>query len=108
MLEEEIINLKTKHRSISEQIRVFEKKTTSDMGYEVGDNVKVEQSGESATINSVDSTRGMVNIITSAGRSMDVSVDKISSLEGKEKQVEEKNAETEEEKAAKEESKKKD
>ncbi len=108
MLEEEIVKLKTKHRSISEQIRVFEKKTTSDTGFEVGDNVKVEHSGESATVNSIDSSRGVVNIITSGGRSMDVSVDKISSLEGKEKQVEEKNAETEEEKAAKEESKKKD
>jgi hypothetical protein len=93
MLEEEMVKLKNKHRSVSEDIRAFEKKTISDMGYEVGDNVKVIDSGESATINSIDSTRGVVNIITSGGRTMDVAVSKITSLEGSEKQAEEKNME---------------
>jgi hypothetical protein len=92
VLESEIQKLKDSHKEISGAIKAFEKRTTSDVGYEIGDEVKLTESGDIATVSSINSSRDTVTVITGAGKTMEVSTNKISSLESQIAVAEEVNA----------------
>jgi len=100
LLESEMSKLRNDHRSISQQIKAFENKT-SDAGLEVGDEVKLE-SGDSATVTSINSSRDTVTVVTAGGKTQEVPITKVSSMESEISRAEAKNAneseETEEEK----------
>jgi hypothetical protein len=91
-LESEIIKLKNTHRSIADEIKAFENKSTSDAGYEAGETVKLVESGESATISSVNSTRDSLIVVTASGKTIEVPVDKVTSLDADIAQSNAKNA----------------
>lgn len=97
-LEYEMLSLKATHRSISEKIKAFENRSTSDIPYEAGEEVKLNDTGEIATITSVDSTRNMLVVVTSTGRSVEVPATKVSSVESNMTNSAAKNAEDEESK----------
>lgn len=81
MLESEILTLKNKHRKVSSEITMFEGKTSSSMGIEATDEVKLKSSGESATVVSVDTSSNKVIVITASGSTKEVSGNEIVSIE---------------------------
>lgn len=81
VLEAELSNLKNAHRSISKKIKTFETKTTSDIGFEIGDEVKLTESGDSATITGINSSRNTVTVVTGNGQTLEVPSTKLSSIE---------------------------
>ncbi len=91
VLEEELTKLKSQHRNLAQQIKSFESKTTSDVGYDVGEEVKLTETGDSATITAVNSSRETVTVVTAKGKTVEVPVSKISSAEADTKKAEAKN-----------------
>ncbi len=91
VLEEELTKLKSQHRNLAQQIKSFESKTTSDAGYDVGEEVKLTETGDSATITAVNSSRETVTVVTAKGKTVEVPVSKISSTEADTKKAEAKN-----------------
>ena len=81
VLETELSTLKNTHRSISKKIKAFETKTASDIGFEIGDEVKLSESGDSATITGINSSRNTVTVVTGNGQTMEVPSTKLSSIE---------------------------
>lgn len=96
MLIGEISKLKNKHKEISSEIKIFEKKS-SDAGVEAGDEIRIISSGELATISSIDSSQGIVSAITSGGKNVQVKTNDIESLEKKIEKAEEDNEDEEDE-----------
>lgn len=90
VLEEEISKLRNDHRSISDKIRAFENKG-SDAGFESGDEVKLVDSGDSATVVSVDSSTDSVTVVTSKGKTISVPISKVISQEAEIAKAETKN-----------------
>jgi len=99
-LEKEIASLKATHRSIAEKIRAFENKTSSDIGFEVGEEVKITESGDIATVSSINSSRNSVVVVTSAGKTVELPVNKLVSVEADLERVGAKNAEDSKKKLA--------
>lgn len=96
-LESELVKLKNSHREAAEKIKAFENKS-SDAGYEVGEEVKLTESGEVATVSSINSSRDTLIVVTSNGKTVEVPASKVSSMDS---EIEKANAENAE-KAAKE------
>ena len=81
MLESEIAKLKADHRELTNRIKAFEAKSTSDAGHDVGDEVKLTETGDAATITSIDSSRDMVTVVTSKGQTKTLPLSGITSEE---------------------------
>ena len=96
VLETELSTLKDAHRSISKKIKAFETKTTSDIGFEIGDEVKLSESGDSATITGINSSRNTVTVVTGNGQTLEVPSTKLSSIEADMATAAEDNAEVKE------------
>jgi hypothetical protein len=80
-LENEVASLKATHRNIAEKIKAFENKTTSDVGFEIGEEVKLVETGDAATVSAIDSNTDSLVVITSNGRTVKVPVSKVSSVD---------------------------
>lgn len=95
-LEQEISKLRTEHRLIGEKIKTFES-AKSECGCDVGDEVKLNDTGDTATVVSVNSSRDTLTVVTSKGKTIEVPVSKISSIEAEitKAEVKNENAETE-------------
>lgn len=78
ILDSEISKLKENYSKISSEIVSFEK-AINECEYEVGESVKINETGELASIVSIDSSRKTVTVVTSAGKSREIGVNKISS-----------------------------
>jgi|LakMenEpi03Aug12_release.lakeMendotaPanAssembly.Ray.scaffolds.fasta_scaffold16082_5 hypothetical protein len=91
MLRTEIDSLKSKYQVLSAELRKFEAKS-SDAGVEIGEDVKLEN-GELATVQSIDSTNKTVTVITATGKTMDLPVNKVTSVEAEEAKAMERNEE---------------
>jgi hypothetical protein len=96
VLESEITVLRNNHKKLSAKIKAFESKTTSDAGFEIGDEVKLSDSGDSATVTSINSSRNTVSVVTAKGKTMEVPTSKVSSQEAEMSKANEKNAEVKE------------
>jgi hypothetical protein len=81
MLESEMAKLREDHRNISSSIKAYENKTTSDVGFDIGDEVKLTDSGDSATITAINSSRDTVTVVTAKGTTKEVPTSKVASLE---------------------------
>ena len=97
-LEREMASLKATHRSISEQIKAYENKTTSDIGFEVGEEVKLTESGDIATVSSINSSRNTLIVVTANGRTVEVPAGKAISVHADLERAAENNAKVEESK----------
>jgi transcription antitermination factor NusG len=92
-LEREMASLKSTHRSIAEKIKAFENKTSSDIGFEVGEEVKLTESGDIATVSSINSSRNTLIVVTSNGRTVEVPAGKAVSIHADLEKANAKNAE---------------
>jgi hypothetical protein len=92
MLESEISKLRSEHKEISSMIKAFEKRNVSDAGYEIGDEVKLKESGEIATVTTINSSRDTVSVVTGGGKTMELAITEIASLEADLAAAEEDNA----------------
>lgn len=92
MLESEISKLRSEHKEISSMIKAFEKRNVSDAGYEIGDEVKLKESGEIATVTTINSSRDTVSVVTGGGKTMELAITEIASLEADLATAEEDNA----------------
>lgn len=99
VLEEEISKLRASHRTLASQIRAFESKVSSDAGFDVGDQVRINETGDSATVTAINSSRGTVTVVTESGQSIEIPLDKVSSTEAEAAKAAAKNEEDEEVKA---------
>ena len=90
MLESEVAGLKKQHRSITSKIAAFESKG-SDAGYEVGDEVKLTESGDSATVTAINSSRNTISVVTAKGKTLEVPTSKVSSLSAETAKANERN-----------------
>ena len=97
VLDEEITKLKENYKHISNEIKEAEN-SINESGYEVGDEVKINETGELATVSSIDSTRNTITVITASGRTAELDIKKISSLDSEIVKAEEKNKEAEDSK----------
>jgi len=79
-LEKESNSLKATHRSIAEKIRAYENQNSSDIGFEVGEEVKLTESGDIATVSSINSTRNSIIVVTSNGKTVEVPAGKAISV----------------------------
>ena len=79
VLEEEVTKLKASHRVLSGKIKTFESNAISDAGVEVGDEVRINETGDCATVTSIDSSRNTVTVVTEQGASVEMPIDKVSS-----------------------------
>ena len=91
VLENEISKLKNQYRKVAADIKLFET-GTSDLGYEVGDEIKINETGDIATVISINSVRNTVTVVNAAGRTNELDTTKISSLESQLTKNEETNA----------------
>jgi hypothetical protein len=92
-LETEIASLKATHRNIAEKIKAFENKTSSDVGFEIGEEVKLTESGDLATISSINSSRNTLIVVTSNGKTVEVPSNKAISVHSEMAAASAKNAE---------------
>jgi hypothetical protein len=95
-LENEIASLKATHRSIAEKIKAFENKTSSDVGFEVGEEVKLTESGDLATVSSINSSRNTLIVVTTNGKTVEVPAGKAVSVHTEIANANAKNAEVNE------------
>jgi hypothetical protein len=79
VLEEEVTKLKASHRVLSGKIKTFESNAVSDAGVDVGDEVRINETGDCATVTSINSSRNTVTVVTEEGKSVEMSIDKVSS-----------------------------
>jgi hypothetical protein len=79
VLEEEVTKLKSSHRVLSGKIKAFESNAVSDAGVDVGDEVRINETGDCATVTSINSSRNTVTVVTEEGKSVEMSLDKVSS-----------------------------
>jgi hypothetical protein len=79
-LESEILSLKATHKKIAEKIKAFENKTSSDVGFEIGEEIKLTDTGELATISAINSSRNTVIVVTASGKTVEVPVNKAISV----------------------------
>ncbi len=100
-LEKEIASLKSTHRSIAEKIKAFENKTSSDIGFEVGEEVKLTESGDIATVSSINSSRNTLIVVTANGRTVEVPAGKATSIHADIEKSNAKNAKVDEEESKK-------
>jgi hypothetical protein len=98
-LRTELQNLRSQYEALSQKLKKFEAKT-SDAGVEVGQDVKLE-SGELATITGIDSTNKKVNVVTADGKTKELPLNKIHSIEAEQKVAMEKNEKRGDEEAEK-------
>jgi hypothetical protein len=80
VLKDELSGLKDQYRDIIKKIRTFES-TSSEAGYEANEQVKIIETGELATISSINSSRNSVVVVTSSGKSIEMPTNKICSIE---------------------------
>ena len=99
ILDKEITKLKNNYSKVSSDIKTFES-TLSDAGYETGDTVKLKSNGELATVQSVNSSRKTLLVITNSGKSVEVSLNDIVSKEDEIVVSQEKNKEEDDKKKA--------
>lgn len=92
-LETEIASLKATHRNIAEKIKAFENKTSSDVGFEIGEEVKLTESGDLATVSSINSSRNTLIVVTSNGKTVEVPSNKAISVHSEMATANAKNAE---------------
>lgn len=97
-LEKEVNSLKSTHRSIAEKIRAYENQNSSDIGFEVGEEVKLTESGDIATVSSINSTRNSIIVVTSNGRTVEVPAGKATSVHAELEKANANNAKVEESK----------
>ena len=100
MLKRELKVLRNKWSSINEEIEKFENidfdysmSLIEDAKFNIGDYVKIKESGETGKIISIDATSGRYTILTDAGRTEDHRVNDIQDLEEAMSDAAEKNAE---------------
>jgi len=79
-LESEIQSLKATHKKIAEKIKAFEAKTSSDVGFEVGEEIKLSDTGELATVSSINSSRNSLIVVTASGKTVEVPAGKAVSV----------------------------
>jgi hypothetical protein len=97
VLEEEVSKLRASHRLLATQIRTFESKASSDAGFDVGDQVRINETGDSATVTAINSSRGTATVVTESGQSIEIPLTKVSSTEADSAKANAKNAEDDEE-----------
>jgi hypothetical protein len=97
-LEKEVNSLKSTHRSIAEKIKAYENQNSSDIGFEVGEEVKLTESGDIATVSSINSTRNSIIVVTSNGRTVEVPAGKATSVHAELEKANANNAKVEESK----------
>jgi hypothetical protein len=100
MLKRELRVLRNKWSSINEEIEKFENADfdpsmalIEDAKFNIGDYVKIKESGETGKIVSIDGTSGRYTVLTDAGRTEDHRVNDIQDLEEAMSDAAEKNAE---------------
>ena len=81
LLENEIDELKKQHKDLTNKIKTFESKATSDAKVEVTDEVIIEGSTDVFTVTSINSSRGTVSVVDNNGKTKEISVTKIRSAE---------------------------
>jgi len=79
VLEEEVTKLKASHRVLSGKIKTFESNAVSDAGVDVGDEVRIDETGDCATVTAINSSRNTVTVVTEQGKSVEMAIDKVSS-----------------------------
>lgn len=79
-LKDELLGLKEQYKDIIKRIRTFES-AASEAGFETNEEVKIKETGELATILSINSARNSVIVVTSSGKSIEMPVSKICSIE---------------------------
>jgi preprotein translocase subunit YajC len=84
-LRRELINLKAQYTALSEKLKKFASKP-SDSGVEVGQDVRLTESGARATVSSIDSNTKTVKVVTSEGATLEIEHGKYEALE-EEKEV---------------------
>lgn len=99
LLDKEMGKLKSQYTSISNQIKNFES-AVSEAGYDVGDEVKIIESGECATVTAINSSRNTISVITAAGKTLEVDTKKVTSVEADIEKAKDKNAEDDDKKKA--------
>lgn len=97
VLETEMNRLKTAYNSIVNDIKTFES-SINESGFEVGEEVKINETGEIASVVSVNSSRNTITVVTAAGKTNELPVTKVSSIESELVIAHNDNAETEEDK----------
>jgi hypothetical protein len=101
MLSKELQALKEKYSELSSKLKKFEAKA-SDAGVEIGQDVKLADSGELATVTAIDSNTKQVTVVTGDGKTKDFPLNKVVSVEKAEESAVKKNEEKADEEAEKE------
>ena len=81
LIENELFTLKNSHREVSQKIKMFETKNISDSGVDTGDKVKIKESGDIATVQTINSSRGTITVTLENGETRELSSDKYESAE---------------------------
>jgi hypothetical protein len=89
MLKTEITNLRNSYQQLSSKLKQFEAKS-SDSGLEIGEDVKITSTGELATVNSIDNKT--ITVITANGKTVELTIDKVTPVAAEEEKALEKNA----------------
>lgn len=90
VLDTEIVKLKENYRQVSNDIKIAEN-SINESGYEVGEEVKINETGELATVSSINSSRNTLMVITASGKTKELDISKVSSLESEIAKAEEDN-----------------
>lgn len=101
MLSKELNALKEKYSDLSSKLKKYEAKV-SDAGVEIGQDVKLADSGELATVTAIDSNTKKVTVVTADGKTKDFPMNKVVSVEKAEESAVKKNEEKADEEAEKE------
>jgi hypothetical protein len=86
-LQRELKILRNKWSAINEEIDRIENESleitdlNEDNKFNIGDYVKIKESGETGKIISIDGTSGIITVVTVSGRTEDHRIDEISDLE---------------------------
>jgi hypothetical protein len=80
MLSKELQGLKDQYTDLSVKLKKFEAKS-SDAGVEIGEDVKLTDTGETATVTAIDSNTKKVSVVTSDGKTSEHPISNITSVE---------------------------
>jgi len=83
MLSQELAALKDQYSTLNLKLRKFEAKT-SDAGVELGEDVKIVETGEIATVSAIDSNTKKVTVVSSDGKTQEYPINKIASVKEEE------------------------
>ena len=92
MLNKELHALKGQYSTLSAKLKKFEAKS-SDAGVEIGEDVKIIDTEEIATVTAIDSNTKKVSVVTSDGKTRELPISKIISVEKAEESAMQKNDE---------------